>query len=827
MRFRRPMLVLGMTILFIQSVFMPVGMVYAQTTMDTEEHEPVELPAIQNYLEELTDDPNFFFHQSYMQGIVNSPINVTIYSDKEVSEAKIRLPEEATIIKDHIPERNSVVQGDEPYEWIVQSESVQTTFVLPLLFESTGKYELSVKGITATVEINIADSCSNESARPEREATESSLNNDKEEILKDNNSEEQYKNEEFHNTKSTVNVSTWAQYAAAINNQNVTVINVTANISGNTSLNTINRNLTINGNGFTINSQAQQYNITGANRQLTVRNAIINGSLTGSNTQFRSASGASNTRFIFSDIRFLGRNRFVGPVNTNNDVFQTVIFDGGNSYFEEGSDEAVFANISDLQLINQASVMVSNRRFATHVIGTSVARINALTLFIDEESYLLINDSPGDVFFNISLIVNGHLEVDNAMTRVITLGSQRTQPIQITLGSTSKVILKQSNAQNPVFNLANGAGGEISIEKGAEVDFINKSGGPVINSGSKSTPITIESAQLALWDLGLQEEEKASIVFYDIHASLSGANASVIDTTTNDRFQKLYDSSGLTAYSRMSNRTVEEMERTVIAKYLDANSNEIIESEVITGLLGENYQTRAKQISGYKLIDSPSNGAGEFSRETIEVCYVYETANVSPVDPMNPEIEVDPENKPELPDNQGTLSIDFISSFTFGSQAISAQTKRYYAQPQRLLNLDGTLNDTEERPNYIQVSDRRPENERKGWTLAVTQNNQFMDRQGNQLRGAHLVLNNQQFASVQENGEPTLQNQDGAVLIPEQKMPLVTARNGQGAGTWIYRFGDGESAGESVALEVPPTADPRATTYQTTLTWELSAVPNN
>ncbi|WP_270277584.1 MucBP domain-containing protein, partial [Enterococcus casseliflavus] len=204
-------------------------------------------------------------------------------------------------------------------------------------------------------------------------------------------------------------------------------------------------------------------------------------------------------------------------------------------------------------------------------------------------------------------------------------------------------------------------------------DFINKSGGPVINSGSKSTPITIESAQLALWDLGLQEEEKASIVFYDIHASLSGANASVIDTTTNDRFQKLYDSSGLTAYSRMSNRTVEEMERTVIAKYLDANSNEIIESEVITGLLGENYQTRAKQISGYKLIDSPSNGAGEFSRETIEVCYVYETANVSPVDPMNPEIEVDPENKPELPDNQGTLSIDFISSFTFGSQAISAQ----------------------------------------------------------------------------------------------------------------------------------------------------------
>ncbi|WP_429969487.1 WxL domain-containing protein [Enterococcus sp. AZ049] len=200
---------------------------------------------------------------------------------------------------------------------------------------------------------------------------------------------------------------------------------------------------------------------------------------------------------------------------------------------------------------------------------------------------------------------------------------------------------------------------------------------------------------------------------------------------------------------------------------------------------------------------------------------------VSPVDPLDPEIEVDPEKKPELPEDQGQLSIDFVSSFNFGSQAISVHDQTYYAKPQRLLNEDGTVNEDEERPNYVQISDRRSENERNGWTLAVTQNSQFTDRQGNQLRGARLVLNNQQFASVQENGEPTLQNQDGVVLLPEQKMPLVIARNGQGAGTWIYRFGDGESAGESVALEVPPSADPRATTYQTTLTWELSAVPDN
>ena len=55
-------------------------------------------------------------------------------------------------------------------------------------------------------------------------------------------------------------------------------------------------------------------------------------------------------------------------------------------------------------------------------------------------------------------------------------------------------------------------------------------------------------------------------------------------------------------------------------------------------------------------------------------------------------IEVEPENKPELPENQGQLSIDFISSFNFGSQAISVHEQTYYAQPQRLLlNEDGTV----------------------------------------------------------------------------------------------------------------------------------------
>lgn len=199
----------------------------------------------------------------------------------------------------------------------------------------------------------------------------------------------------------------------------------------------------------------------------------------------------------------------------------------------------------------------------------------------------------------------------------------------------------------------------------------------------------------------------------------------------------------------------------------------------------------------------------------------------NPKDPVNPEEEVQPENPPKLPENQGMLSIDFISQFTFGQQGISTKTKKYYAQPQRLLNPDGTINEAKERPNYIQISDRRSTTERHGWQLSVTQNSQFTNLDDHELAGARLHLTNQQFSSAQGSVEPVLSHQEGVILVPGKTTELVTTKDEQGAGTWIYRFGDQASAGESVALEVPETASPSATIYRTTLIWELSAVPTN
>ena len=168
-------------------------------------------------------------------------------------------------------------------------------------------------------------------------------------------------------------------------------------------------------------------------------------------------------------------------------------------------------------------------------------------------------------------------------------------------------------------------------------------------------------------------------------------------------------------------------------------------------------------------------------------------------------------------------------NFYFGSFAISAQDKRYYAKPQRLLSVDGMFIEEEIRPNYVQVSDRRPSNSRGGWELSVSQNEQFYSAEtGSELTGASFIFQNQQLVSVQDGIEPGLQQTTPITLIPGgAKRTVLKAQGAEGTGTWIYRFGDFESAGRSVILEVPKGANPDAASYKTTLTWELSSVPSN
>lgn len=322
----------------------------------------------------------------------------------------------------------------------------------------------------------------------------------------------------------------------------------------------------------------------------------------------------------------------------------------------------------------------------------------------------------------------------------------------------------------------------------------------------------------------------------DLH--LSGTNGSNINSavTNPDDFSERYPSSGFNTYSRIvlngrsSGGWVDPPVPVgeVAIHYQDIKGATLADSETLSGPIGEAYSSAAKDIQGYTLTEVPENATGVFTALPISVTYVYEEETVvSPVDPLDPGTDVDPENPPVLPENQEKLSIDFASKFNFGSQNISVQDKNYYAQPQRLLNEDGTVNEQEKRPNYIQISDRRSETDRNGWQLSVTQNNQFSTENGKELSGARMRLTNQQLATAQGGTAPSLQQTEPLELVPGAKRVLLMAQGNEGTGTWIYRFGDANTAGNSVVLDVPKGANPEATSYSSTFTWELSAVPGN
>lgn len=195
---------------------------------------------------------------------------------------------------------------------------------------------------------------------------------------------------------------------------------------------------------------------------------------------------------------------------------------------------------------------------------------------------------------------------------------------------------------------------------------------------------------------------------------------------------------------------------------------------------------------------------------------------VDPRDPLNPDVDVDPDNRPTLPENQGLISIDFISQFDFGHVPIRSSQAYYPALPQKLRNAE---NDPAggERPNYVQISDRREAS--TGWTLSARLDEAgFVSEEGHQLRGVQLLLNNIRMATTSSNTSSTPTYWESRELNAGRQI-LAKAEEGQGSGTWIQRFGDGETMDQSVMLEVPVSATPQATSYTGIIHWELSFVP--
>lgn len=398
------------------------------------------------------------------------------------------------------------------------------------------------------------------------------------------------------------------------------------------------------------------------------------------------------------------------------------------------------------------------------------------------------------------------------------------------------------------------SGGTLTIKKpDSRANLLRSpnSNRPVISSPANSF-INIDVSEFTMVDLRGIQQWVPLTSWNRVSAELTGVNGRNVlrsNTDPNDfssRYSEYFNKSnygGLVFHSRNSNEWV----TPPIIKHsllLEASPSEggnptatsasLVQGETTTINANPNigyYFSKWEIISGDGASISNSTASSTtltIGNTDLTVRAVYEEIKqVSPVDPLEPENEVDPENKPELPEDQGFLSIDFVSQFNFGIQNISVNDQIYYAYPQRLLNEDEKVKKIEERPNYVQISDRRPANERNGWQLSVTQNGQFRNESGHELIGSEIQLFNQELVTAQGGTAPKLKEESLQRILPNTRKVLLQAEGESGTGTWIYRFGDQKSADESVGLYVPKGTNPEAISYSTKLTWELSSVPDN
>lgn len=426
-----------------------------------------------------------------------------------------------------------------------------------------------------------------------------------------------------------------------------------------------------------------------------------------------------------------------------------------------------------------------------------------------------------------------------AGTDEITAEIKVTDPDNNSKNYTASTVGNESPIQTWEEKEANdpGKGGRILFEfedllkKGSIIEFVS------ISRGSNEGTISLSEEELELISpITVLNVTPPELVDF-------GHNINLTTNTTNiEAFPNSINIPGNNALLYINNQFIEKQQVKNDGSFSFELKSKLMEGDEVQVLMEDN---EGVLIDHFSTIDSvfrrPETNSEYGNRNPIANDYTYHDAifkkaktyivelsdNVLPVDPLDPEIEVTPENPPVLPEEQGPLSIDFASRFNFGEQNISVKDKTYYAQPQRLLNEDGTVNETQDRPNYIQISDRRPESKRNGWELAVTQNEQFKGKENQMLNGASISLSNQQVVTVQGGTEPGLQFTVPCRLVPGNRRTLLKAQGDEGTGTWIYRFGDSETAGESVSLYVPKGTNPEATSYSTTLTWELSAVPDN
>lgn len=172
-----------------------------------------------------------------------------------------------------------------------------------------------------------------------------------------------------------------------------------------------------------------------------------------------------------------------------------------------------------------------------------------------------------------------------------------------------------------------------------------------------------------------------------------------------------------------------------------------------------------------------------------------------PVDPENPEKEVNPG---EGPSTDGLLRIDYVSAFDFGSSEITKGKRNYQALAQQFFGETGP------RGNYIQITDQQAES--SGWTLQVKQEMQFTNSviqnvEERELKGAVLSLDKGWANSSGTSEAPIVTRETIALNAIGSAYEVATAQRDSGKGVWTIAFGASSENSNNQAPTLTPLVD--------------------
>lgn len=877
----KSLIVLILNVISFQIIFVPLGIVDAQTLPNVDEMTIERLDVQQKTLlntassvdySETSNEvaQEFQFETKTSRIDVNQPITLRFTSILPVDQVLIRIPENGHILKDQFINGESIQHSHGEY-WTMITTNEQTSFELTVFFEKAGNYFITIDHDAdhfylevenskhkVVQDINDQNTDLNKNDFSDEEDLNIEKDNYSTEILEDKIQLDEITNSNESSTKRTSSKIAVEEYLniphALIEEENERILSEIKDRSARTSV----RNWSQFRSAW---NDSRTFEIS-LSSTINFSSSILGDSLNRRNTQV--------TIHLNNYLLSFGTSR------------NTLEMDGTASLrlSNGGIQDSINSTRNSPMVIHNGSGLVTVEVASLHSQHTA---IRAQNIHLTEWFYVTSSTSNAPA---IQVQSRGTLTIDEVVPHRVNsiISNARSHNTGGPIGSdpTSRIIIQADNVAMAESDQMSGSlPRPLTTWNSIDVVLTGLNGSIVEQSYTDpndfeerylTTRILPNYATLTfnaaggawitppevLYELSLQASPQEGGRPTSSSMNLPSGGTATINAEPNPgyRFVRWEVVSGgatlanaqnanTTLTMGSSNATVRAVYEQITYKLIlqaspEEGGNPIAESNVL--LQGESTTINANPNEGYQFLrwEIVSGGAiitdSQNTNTTITigsddaiVRAIYEEviSNVSPVDPLEPEIEVDPENKPELPDNQGLLSIDFVSAFNFGSQAISVHDQLYYAQPQRLLNPDGTINEEEKRPNYVQISDRRLENDRNGWQLAVTQKEQFKGEEEQELVGARLSLLNHQLATAQGGEAPSLRPVNPLRLIPGNKRTLLHAANKEGTGTWIYRFGDAETAGESVSLEVPKGSNPESTTYTTTLIWELSSIPGN